>query len=222
MTRTSRAGFTLVELVLVALLSITLSGLVLNLSLTSNNVRDTIYGQGTLQMSLAAAMDQINQDARLAMYTPQSRTCCGGTLYTRDLSGQGGDVGMGGNPATLLFVIPSVTVVTVNGQSETTVIANTFDYVIYTYDAATGVLRRLIDANDASSRSTAPGSAAPDQTLVVARDVTQVTWTITPDLITPREIQTFLAAQRTENRRTFSASLTAQGKFRNALLIPKT
>lgn len=187
-------GFTLPEIVLVAVLSVALGAVVIEISNASANVAATINGQGTLQLQLLAATNAFDQDARLTVSVPSS--CCG--TYTQDL-----DSNDANQRATLILKVSSTSV---DANGTVTTIAGVSDYFIYDFDATTGVFQRIVDANVASSRQ--------DETRVVARNLTRVTFTL-DSLINPKAVTVDWFARRTEGKHTFDASLVSRTKFRN-------
>ena len=111
---TYRAAFTMIELMVVVVISLTLGLVLLAVSTAASNAMETVNGQGTLQMQLALAEYSLVQDVRQAVGSPAP---------------------LGGTSLTLS--IPSIDA---NGQ----IIAGVFDTVTYTRDATNALTRKLV------------------------------------------------------------------------------
>lgn len=166
------------------------------LAKTSWTVTTMLQGQGGVQLRLAAAMEAFSQDAQLAAAPLQS---CGppvcSTAYTQDLQSGGSD-----QRATMLFMVPAI-----DGGGE--VVPSAFDVIIYDFDAGTGLLQRIVEAHAASSRA--------EENHPVARDVTQITYTLDSPTF-PKAVTMDLYMQQREQAWTFTAVQTFHVQFRNA------
>ena len=195
-TRPGQQGFTLIELMLFSVFSLVLSGMFLEVSLSASNTYQTVLGQGSLQLQLAAAADSLQHNAYLAASAPADSTGCGtGTGgYVRDLESNDADA-----RATLILHVPSIDA---NGQ----IIAAYYDCMVYDFDATTGVLQQVVERNAVSSRT--------DSSHVVSRALTRVTFTL-DNLVTARQLTMTAFGQWTEGLRSFDSNLTARSSFRN-------
>ena len=193
----SRAGFSLVELSVVVLAGSALSLAVFALCSVASRTMDMVNGHGTLQMRLALGLDTFSRDVRLATSLPNTWGA-----FTQDLDSAGDGL------ATLILQVPSI-----NGTGQ--VIPGAFDYFMYTFAATAGTLVRTIDANDAAASSRATG-AEPDQTLVVARDLTSVAFAVTTNPLPARpDVTITVNGARTEGQRSFSLQLVLRSALRN-------
>lgn len=100
-------------------------------------------------------------------------------------------------PPSLIFTVPSV-----DATGHVIDISTTFDYIIYTYNADAGTLTRVVDAS--------PGSSRINETPVIAHYVNGFTF-----IVGARDVTFTVSGSRTEHGRSFPASLSGQGRFRN-------
>jgi hypothetical protein len=178
-----------VEILIVTAMSIALSTVVLELSRASASAFAVINGEGLLQLQMATAMTHFVQDARLATRAPATWG-----PYTQDL-----DSADGNNRAVLILEVPAINA---SGQ----VLVGVADRFIYDFDATTGILQRIVAADEVG------GSSRTDQTHLLGRTFTRVLF----NLATANEVQATWWASRTEGQRTFTLTLTLRSSFRNA------
>lgn len=183
------AGYMLIEMIMSTFIFTIVISVIYQLYATSTDVMGTMNAQGVLQMELSRTMDSLSRDAQLAISAPPSYQ-----TYTQ-------------SSTTMILQVPSITT---DANGNVRVIADAFDYLIYTYDSTAGTLQRIVDANDlaGSRRATAQ---EPDDTRVVARYLSGVTFTYSS-----KDVAFTLSGSKIENHRTFSATLSARARFRNA------
>ena len=171
--RPGRAGFTLVEMIMVSGLSLMLATIALGVTSVSSRALSAMQGQGAVQMQLNTALGVLSQDARLATNATSTAT-------------------------TLTLTVPSIT-------AGGAVLTGVFDTLTYTFDAATGVLQRTVTLGAGSARST--------QTLIAARGITQVAFTL---LGAPTNAVTIaLWDRQTMGEYVFDGTISTQVAFRN-------
>ena len=194
--RMNRRGMTMVELLMAGALGVLLGGVLLETSLVASNVHETVVGQSSLQMQLAAGGEALQRRANVAASAPSNSTVCGTGAggYVRDLESDDGD-----GRATLILQVPSIDG---NGQ----IIAAYYDCIIYDFQASTGILQEVIEHNAVSSRS--------DSTHTVAQALTRVVFTL-DDVVVPRQMTATFFGLWTEGRHSFNSSLTVRSTFRN-------
>jgi len=180
-----RDGLTLVEGFLTTIISVIVISILYELTATSRDVSATLSAQGVLQMELSRAVDSLSRDLRLAIRAPAAHNA-----YTRSAT-------------TVILEVPSV-----NAAGRVIDIANHVDYFVYSFDAASGVLQRIVDAKDGVSSRT-------DETRVIARYLSGVTFPFPPPA-QEQDVTFTLTGSRVEKGRTHTETLTGRGRFRNA------
>ena len=189
-----RTGFTLLEVLVTAAVSVILGSVLLVVLLSSSNAMATINGQGTLQMQLALGLQAFTQDVRYVTGLP---LISASGNFPQDLTSAEDGVAM------LILRVPSIDG---NGQ----VIPSSSDDIIYDFMAETGVLRRVVEPG--------PGSSRTAEDHVVARDIAQVVFSIMPDGAAPPArggITLSALGRRTEGPWTFLFPLSATSSWRN-------
>ena len=184
-------GVTILELVIVVGAGLLLGMVVLELSRVSSDTLAAIHGQGIVQMQVSAALSMISRDARLATRAPES---CAPPICSMTYA-FAGDSAVDGR-AMLLLEVPAV-------DGGGLIIPSAYDYLVYDFDAATGVLQRIVEAHAASSRISG--------TRMIARELTRVVF----DTVTPNTMALTLWARWTERQRPFNSSMAMRVAFRN-------
>lgn len=128
-----KSGFTLVEVMFAATIGLLVMGMIMILYVGAN--QNMILGMTLAEINADArlAMDRIVRDIRWGSEIETSRTVGTTTYFT-------------GNDE-IIIKVPSI-------DAGGTIIASTFDYVIYALDASDATnLRKIIDPDGSSSRS---------------------------------------------------------------------
>lgn len=203
----SRAGFSIVELAVVVTVGVVIGISILVLSFAMSSAMAMVNGQGTLQMRLALGLNAFNRDVRLATALPVTTAPpVTWIALTQDLTSIGPP---SDGVATLILQVPSI-----NGVGQA--IPGASDFFIYTFNRATGALTRTIDANDAAPSSRATTGVEPDQAMVVAQDITDVTFAVAANTPPARpDVTITVNGTRTEGQRVFSLQLVSQSALRN-------
>ena len=175
---------------MVTALGLIVGMVVLNLARTASSALVNMHGQGLVQMQLNAALTLVSKDAHLVTNTPAScvpPTCA--SPYTQDLDSAGD------GQATLIMRVPSI-------DSSGAVLAETYDHLVYRFNAGTGILQRIVEKHAASSRLTA--------TQVVFGALSRVLFTTSATAVTIT-----VWAHRTEAGRAFDGTAGTSVAFRN-------
>jgi hypothetical protein len=208
----ARGGFTLVELMVVAALGIVFlatAGEIFGWS--AFNLIPTMYAEGQLQMELSLASDAFQRDANLAIALPAAQG-----IYSRDADT------VPDNAATIILQVPAVDA---NGQTlYDTVTGATMrsDYIVYTFNTATGVAQRIVLAYNDPGPPIVQSKRFGEPTRTVANSLSRVTFTwrnterVTPDPGPgPGPLEITMTAQGT--RRVLNRALTLTVPSRSVL-----
>jgi len=198
-----RSGFTVVELLLSAVLALLIGGLAVYIFQGTFSGMGTIHGQSIVQIQLRQALDQIIHDTRQARSATNGTACSG--AFTSDPRG-----GVADGDATWILNLPPL----IAGIVDVSAAPSDVIVYTYTYSSPPRQLQRVLGcAHPQSSRT------AASENRLVSSNIDAIAFSKPPQTALgfdfyQRAVDVTLTVRRVEQGRPYQQSLTDRAIYR--------